>query len=981
MIHSCVTPGGPGAGQAPPSEGSQQLQSRSDLLQATARVRVSADVRAIAVLLGLTLGFFAFYAVRGLTYYEDDIQNYYYPVLQRVLQSLRAGTLPFWAPDMFLGYPFFADGSAGTLYPLNWLALLVPAEQSITFLLALRAALSALFFYLFVRALGQSATAAVLASLAYAFSGYNVGHWIHLSLGHSTLTLPLALYAVEQAYRARGRRTVAWLLLATVATGLLWLGVHPQSALISSTCLGLYGLCRAFGRDSRGPLLRRPALTGGAAVALGLGAVGLAAAQLLPMLELATFAERGQGVSYQFASTYALPPHNLLTAIWPYLFVTPGYFDWGLTSRWECALYVGQIPLVLAAFALIRRRDRQVAFWGLLSLLGLWLAMAAYLPLNLHRLLFYLPGFSLFRAPGRFLELTDLALPVLAGYGLDLLAQPAARQALLVWARRLALVLVALVLLAVLGAALVLALPEFIPRTLWTLYLNWPHEAPWRAEEIWPALQQTLSFANPRFLLWSGLALLAAVLLLAWQRRPAWGQWRYVLVGCAALDLLLFAGHFWQAAPTELLSGKSGPVVEYLLQHGRGDRVWSEPRTTTHPNQLLGLGLDELNSYGAMEMHRTAEYQAIAERGDNPLFALLATRWVVEPLADNLPRQASGVGFDLRRPLIVVAPQQMVAPPVYTLTEPMPVQSVRIVGRLAHAEQVPQGQTVAEVILRGADGSTTTLPLQAGVHLAELDAWRADVQPGLRHSLPATALREDALDAAGRRFARLMYVADLSVPGGAVAVSQITVRSVDARTHIAVHGLALIAADGHLLTSDRLTDSRFTERARDATSRLLEAKVTESRVFLAEGSRVLPPRSSVLYAMAQEMVDPRQIVYLEEPAPSDLSGGDGPAGAARIVAEGEASLTVAVDANRPAYLVLADPNYPGWRAAVDGQPAPLYQADYVFRAVPVPEGRHEVTFVFAPESARLGFILSGVTLALLLLGAVACLTPRGRQRS
>mgnify|MGYP005848410573 CR=1 FL=1 len=956
------------------------MRNRTNLLQVPARSRFSADVRATAVLLALTLGFFAGYALLGLTYYEDDIQNYYYPVLQRVLQSLRAGTLPLWTSDMFLGFPFFADGSAGTLYPLNWLAALVPAGQSITFLLALRAALSALFFYLFVRALGQSATAAVLASLAYAFSGYNVGHWIHLSLGHSTLTLPLALYAVERAYRSHGRNSIAWLLLATIAAGLLWLGVHPQSALISVASLALYGLFRAFGRDFSRGLLRRLALFAGGGAAVGLGAFGLAAAQLLPMAELASFSGRGQGISYQFASTHALPPHNLLTAIWPYAFVTPGFFDWGLTSRWESAFYVGQIPLALAVLALIRRRERQVVFWGVLVILSMWLAMAAYLPLNLHRLLFNLPGFSFFRVPGRFLEVADLALPVLAGYGLDLLARPAAREAVLPWSRRLAWALICLVLLAALGAVLVVALPEIIPRTLWLLYINWPHVATWRAEEIWPALQQTLSPGNPRFLLWSGLALLAACLFYAWQRRPEWTNWRYLLVGCAALDLMLFAGHFWQAAPTSALAEPSGAIVQYLREHGSGDRVWSQHRTTTHLNRLLGLGQDELNSYGPMEMQRLAEYRGIVERGNDRLFDLLAIRWVVEPLAEKLPRRASGVGFDPWRPLFVVAPQQKVLSPVFRLAEPFPVQAVRIVGRLAYSVQVPQGQVVGEVVLRAADGQTTTLPIQAGVHLAELDARRADVLPNLRHSIPRQALEEATLDAAGRPVPRLMYLADVATPGGAFTTVEVAIRNLDPQAQIEVHGLALVDPNGHLLASDRLTDSRFTERARDEISRLLEAKSVGQRVFLASASRTLPKQSSALYMMAKDMVDPRQIVYLEEAPPDAPQGGGSPAGAARIAAQSETSLTVAVEAQRAAFLVLADPYYPGWRATVDGRPAPLYRADYLFRAVPVPAGKHEVTFAFAPESVRLGFGISGVTLALLLvIGAWALLG--GRQRT
>jgi hypothetical protein len=72
----------------------------------------------------------------------------------------------------------------------------------------------------------------------------------------------------------------------------------------------------------------------------------------------------------------------------------------------------------------------------------------------------------------------------------------------------------------------------------------------------------------------------------------------------------------------------------------------------------------------------------------------------------------------------------------------------------------------------------------------------------------------------------------------------------------------------------------------------------------------------------------------------------------------------------PAYLVLADTWAPGWTATVDGEPAAIGRADYAFRAVVVPAGRHEVRFRYAPRSV-------GTGLALSLLGALACAVLAG----
>ena len=49
-----------------------------------------------------------------------------------------------------------------------------------------------------------------------------------------------------------------------------------------------------------------------------------------------------------------------------------------------------------------------------------------------------------------------------------------------------------------------------------------------------------------------------------------------------------------------------------------------------------------------------------------------------------------------------------------------------------------------------------------------------------------------------------------------------------------------------------------------------------------------------------------------------------------------------------AFLVVADSWYPGWEAAIDNRPAPLYIADVAFRGLRIPGGDHEIAMRFAP---------------------------------
>jgi len=69
---------------------------------------------------------------------------------------------------------------------------------------------------------------------------------------------------------------------------------------------------------------------------------------------------------------------------------------------------------------------------------------------------------------------------------------------------------------------------------------------------------------------------------------------------------------------------------------------------------------------------------------------------------------------------------------------------------------------------------------------------------------------------------------------------------------------------------------------------------------------------------------------------------------------------------RPSLLFLADTDYPGWEATVDGRPAEIHRANLAFRSVEVPAGTCRVEFRFRPASARHGLIASTIFLVLSL---------------
>ncbi len=150
-----------------------------------------------------------------------------------------------------------------------------------------------------------------------------------------------------------------------------------------------------------------------------------------------------------------------------------------------------------------------------------------------------------------------------------------------------------------------------------------------------------------------------------------------------------------------------------------------------------------------------------------------------------------------------------------------------------------------------------------------------------------------------------------------------------------------------------------------------------------------------LYASDQQVVlalkqgIPLGLVALSG-APLDVSPSEPPAAAippeprprARLTAVNWNRWTFRVDAPRGGIFVFGQPALPGWRATVDGSPAPIRTANALFTAVPLPLGTHEVVLHYVspatvvPESA----IFFGTAFAIVAFAVLRRGRPDWRRR-
>ncbi len=168
----------------------------------------------------------------------------------------------------------------------------------------------------------------------------------------------------------------------------------------------------------------RPGWRAGALVGAVAGGFAVAGVQLALTRELTQIT--GFTRDYGDLMNYPFPPGHWAQLALPGLFLgfkagfrDPYWIRQGTTPD-EASLYVGTVPLVLAFVGLIARRDRALTPWRLIAPLGFFVAtLPRWWPNAYLWGLLQLPGYSHFRAPGRFTLLTCLGLSLLAGRGFD----------------------------------------------------------------------------------------------------------------------------------------------------------------------------------------------------------------------------------------------------------------------------------------------------------------------------------------------------------------------------------------------------------------------------------------------------------------------------------------------------------------------------------------------------------------------------------
>jgi len=354
-----------------------------------------------------------------------DSVGQYWAYREYATRAIRSGRLPLWNPHQFCGTPLAANNLSAVYYPGNLLHVILGAARGAGWSAAIHLLLAALLMRAFVRALGLSAQASLLAGAVYAFSAWQVS-WLHLPPFLATacwlpalLTLLLQIRRRPSPLRFGGLAGIAALVL---------LAGHLQIAFYVLSTAALWALWIARSRDD--PTTSSVLFVVRVAAALAVGAV-IAAPQWLPSAELGRYSHRAGGptaAGYRAYVAYAAHPSAMVTWFLPDYFGNPssaerpylGFSKGGMYYNYaEGAMYVGLLPFVLAVAGAtgLRAQARHARFAGVLAALALLIAIGSPVAAALY---FGVPGFSGSGSPARILVLFTFALAWLAAAGHDL---------------------------------------------------------------------------------------------------------------------------------------------------------------------------------------------------------------------------------------------------------------------------------------------------------------------------------------------------------------------------------------------------------------------------------------------------------------------------------------------------------------------------------------------------------------------------------
>jgi hypothetical protein len=325
-----------------------------------------------------------------------DILKQHVPMKYYNAICFKAGYFPLWNPITFKGFPHFAEGQSGPLYPGNILLYVLPIEffiHAYDCTVILHVLLGVMLCYIFFRRKNLSPLACFFASVTITFGPFMMIHTSAPSLHQVMVMFPLLL----MIYDASLKRPFLNMVLGGMLVGVMLFAGHVQMVVYSFISLGIYAIFIGTLDDPQKRYWFKFCRSALFILFIAVVGAGIAAIQLIPTSELAALSERGGTMSFWFYSlgTWLNIPRIASIMVTPSLGRNSELLDYG-----SSIIYFGVLPILFFAICWRDLEFRRKALpWLICFGIVYLLAMGTNNPLNL--LLVKIPPLNYFRYLGR----------------------------------------------------------------------------------------------------------------------------------------------------------------------------------------------------------------------------------------------------------------------------------------------------------------------------------------------------------------------------------------------------------------------------------------------------------------------------------------------------------------------------------------------------------------------------------------------------
>ncbi|MCU0481535.1 MAG: YfhO family protein [Anaerolineae bacterium] len=900
------------------------------------------QLRMVIPLAGLlVLIFFSRLAFTDHILARGDTYAYFYPYWAVRDAHLRAGEMPLWTPDVFMGAPLLANSQLGTYYPPNWLTIYQSPPDAIRISILIHVFWAIIGAMVLARhTFGLSALPALVAGVVFGLGGYIGSH-------------------VEQINQLQGLSWMPWLFLFThlatqkrrywVLLGIAWalqlLSGHTQTVFITGVGLGIMVLFTppptpspqgGEGAKTGDNLTSPPFSMQGGKGAGGIGvflkqkfgfmlglitavliAIILALPQIIPTQGLISQSNRGGGLNPQQATAFSLDPFMLGRGLLP---------SYDGQPFGEYVAYIGIIGFAFAIIGMFASDRRKWAWLGLGGI-GFLLALGRFNPAY-YSILAELPGFNLFRVPARWLALFALACAMLIGLGVQtVMTNP------LIGRRRN----MALGTFIILCVALMIG-SQFADRTTEPVIGSaLPTTITWVGWGV-ALLTSIIMFVGTAFfpsvpIISKGARLFALFLILelffAGLRLPhqdltdpnAYHETRFAINQLRAYQTSIPADRFLSISAVYFDPGDKASLQARWGNMGLSEQAQAYAFTATKLKEVVASNLPLIWGIPTIDgfdggVLPTANYTAFTSL----LLPEGALRTVDGRLRENLALpQCGGACIPPDRWLDLTNTRYLLTDKVYDVVQDgvfFDTQFSYPTGIIWNAPYEFSADAVQ--VLFQCDG--------------ECDAPQIRVNDGESVMSPAQIITPTQTDLYQLAIYPLETVTNISsiTPQGDTIISAITV--VDTRTG----DFLQIHPDGW-------------KRVYSADIKIYENLDVMPRAFMVYDVLAFPDTwdgtEQALSAMHDENFDPRTTITLNHDGALPRLDGVG-AGNVTITRYTDTQIEMTIETDKAGYVVLTDAYYAGWSAQVNGSDMPIYRADVMFRAVYVSMGMHTVLFEY-----------------------------------